>query len=87
MKAPESMYQLSFLQQFVGEYDLLGLTVTVALLKDKLTLTVPGQPTYELEPYRGTEFNLKDQPGYSVRFLPKEIVFIQPGEVLTAKKK
>ena len=87
MKAPESMYQPSFLQQFVGEYDLLGLTVTVALVKDKLTLTVPGQPTYELEPYRGTEFNLKDQPGYSVRFLPKEVVFIQPGAVLTAKKK
>jgi CubicO group peptidase (beta-lactamase class C family) len=87
MKAPESMYQLSFLQQFVGEYDLLGLTVTVALSKDKLTLTVPGQPTYELEPYRGTEFNLKGQPGYSVRFLAKEVVFIQPGAVLTAKKK
>ena len=88
MKAPESMYQPAFLQQFVGEYDLLGLTVTVALLKDnQLTLTVPGQPTYHLEPYRGTEFNLKDQPGYSVRFLKKEVVFIQPGAVLTAKKK
>jgi CubicO group peptidase (beta-lactamase class C family) len=87
MKAPESMYQPSFLQRFVGEYDLLGLTVTVALIKDQLTLTVPGQPTYQLEPYRGTEFNLKDQPGYSVRFLAKEVIFIQPGAVLTAKKK
>ena len=93
MKAPESMYQPEFLRQFVGEYELLGLTVTVVLRDDnQLTITVPGQPTYILEPYRGTEFNLKDIPGYSVRFIlengkTKEVTFIQPGAVITAKKK
>jgi len=47
---------------------------------------------YELEPYRGTEFNLKDFSGYSVRFMKEkekvtEVIFIQPGAVLSAKKK
>ena len=92
MKAPESMKEASFLQQFVGEYDLMGLTVTVDLIEDQLTLTVPGQPTYVLDPYRGTEFNLKDVPGFSVRFVvekgqTREVIFIQPGAVITAKKK
>jgi CubicO group peptidase (beta-lactamase class C family) len=93
MKAPEGMFQPSFLQQFVGEYDLLGLAVTVAMRgEDHLTLTVPNQPTYILEPYRGTEFNLKDYPGFSARFVMengkvKEVIFIQPGAVITAKKK
>jgi hypothetical protein len=93
MKAPESMSQPSFLRQFTGEYDLMGLTVTVELREDReLTVTVPGQPMYVLEPYRGTEFNLKDVPGFSVRFVvengkAKEAIFIQPGAVITAKKK
>ena len=93
MMASESMFQRSFLQQFSGDYDLLGLTVTVQIRDDnELTLTVPGQPTYVLVPYRGTEFNLKDQPSYSIRFTvtngkTTEAIFIQPGAVLTAKKK
>lgn len=93
MKAPESMSQPSFLRQFTGEYDLMGLTVTVELKEDReLTVTIPGQPAYVLEPYRGTEFNLKDVPGFSVRFVvengkTKEAIFIQPGAVITARKK
>ncbi len=71
----------------------MGLTVTVVVREDnQLTLTVPGQPPYILEPYRGTEFNLKDVPGYSVRFVVEkgkttEVIFIQPGAVISAKKK
>jgi len=55
-------------------------------------LTVPGQPTYTLEPYLGTEFNLKDQKGFSVKFTVvndkvTEAVFIQPNGVFTATRK
>jgi len=93
MKAPESMSDPAFLREFAGEYDLMGLTVTVVLRNEKeLTLTVPGQPTYVLEPYRGSEFNIKDLAGYSVRFIQtqgktSEILFIQPGTTISAKKK
>jgi len=93
MKAPESMSDPSFLKQFEGGYELMGLDVTVALRNDNvLMITVPGQPSYELDPYRGTEFNLKDFSGYSVRFMKEkekvtEAIFIQPGAVLSAKKK
>ncbi|HEY4490642.1 MAG TPA: serine hydrolase, partial [Acidobacteriota bacterium] len=92
-KPPASMNDPNFLRQFPGEYELLGLTISVALRADnRLTLTVPGQPEYELEPYRGTEFNLKDQPGFSVKFTMQqgkvtEAIFIQPNGVFTAKRK
>jgi len=89
---PASMRDPKFLQQFVGEYELMGLTVTVQLHDDYLTLTVPGQPTYTLEPYLGSEFNLKDLEGYSVKFnmvkdRVTEAVFIQPNGVFTATRK
>ncbi len=92
-KAPESMKDPKFLEQFAGEYELIGMTVNVELRVDGvLTLTVPGQPTYELEPYLGTEFNLKGYSGFSVRFNIKEgkvmeAIFIQPNGVFTATRK
>jgi hypothetical protein len=82
-----------FLAPFVGDYDLMGMTVEVALRgSDTLTVTVPGQPTYTLVPYRGTEFELAGQEGFSLRFVVAdgtvtEAVFIQPNGVFTATRK
>lgn len=89
---PESMRDPKFLQQFTGNYELLGLNISVELKNDHLTITVPGQPTYTLVPYMGTEFNLKDVKGYSVKFTVTngkvtEAVFIQPNGVFPARKK
>ncbi len=92
-KANAQMSDPKFLAQFLGEYELSGQTVTVALRGEKtLTLTVPGQPTYELEPYKDTEFNLKSLTGFSVRFTMEKgkvsaAVFHQPNGVFTAKRK
>lgn len=92
-KAPESMKDPEFLKQFVGEYELMGMPVNVELRSDNiLTITVPGQPTYELEPYLGTEFNLRGLAGYSAKFImkegiAKEVIFIQPNGVFTATRK
>jgi len=92
-KAASQMSDPKFLAQFLGEYELSGQTVTVALRGEKtLTLTVPGQPTYELEPYKDTEFNLKNLSGYSVKFTMEKgkvlaAVFHQPNGVFTAKRK
>lgn len=92
-KAASQMSDPKFLAQFLGEYDLNGQVITVALRgENTLTLTVPGQPTYELEPYKDTEFNLKSLTGYSVKFTMEKgkavaVVFHQPNGVFTAKRK
>ena len=92
-KAPESMKDPDFLKKFIGEYELMGMVIKAELREDGiLTMTVPGQPTYELEPYMGMEFNLKGLTGYSVKFAMKgekvaEAIFIQPNGVFTAIRK
>jgi len=94
-KMPEKkMKEKSFLEKFVGEYLLGEMTVTVSLRgENNLILTVPGQPEYELIPYKGTEFNLKNLTGYSVEFIVDkawkvtEAKVTQPNGVFTAKKK
>jgi len=94
MMPEKKMKEGSFLEKFVGEYVLGEMTVTVTLRgKNNLILTVPGQPQYELVPYKGTEFNLKNLTGYSVEFIVDktgkvtEAKVTQPNGVFTAKKK
>lgn len=94
-RAPDKgMMEKGFLEKFVGTYILSGAEVKIELRKGKgLVLTVPGQPEYELLPYRGTEFNLKGVQGYSAEFKQDaagtvtEVVFHQPNGTFTAKKK
>ncbi len=93
-RAGEEMRQRAFLEPFAGEYELGAVLVTVALRgENTLTLTVPGQPTYELEPVRGTAFNLKGLKGFSVEFKKDvqgkviEVVFYQPQGTAVAKRK
>jgi hypothetical protein len=89
---PASMRDPKFLAPFAGEYEVMGMTATVELKGDTLILTVPGQPAYTLVPYLGTEFDLKDQKGFSVKFTVKdgkatECIFIQPNGVFAARRK
>jgi hypothetical protein len=43
--------------------------VTVALKGEHtLTVSIAGQPDYELAPYQGSEFHAKDLSGVSVEF-------------------
>jgi CubicO group peptidase (beta-lactamase class C family) len=94
-KMPEKkMMEKSFLEKFVGEYELSGTIMTVTLKGEKaLFLSVPGQPEYELVPYKGAEFNLKGLAGFSVEFIVdeagavKEAKVTQPNGVFAAKKK
>lgn len=81
------------LETLVGEYQLMTMTATVAIVDNKLTLTVPGQPRNELVPTRGLSFDLKGVPGFSVEFKKDEagkifeLVFFQPNGTFTAKRK
>lgn len=92
--ADEAMLERDFLEQFEGEYDLAGTVLTVELRgDDTLTLTVPGQPTYELVPVRGTTFDLKGLNGYSLEFKKDgsgavaELVLYQPNGTFAATRK
>ena len=61
------------LQNEVGKYLLAeaSMTFDVALLDGKLWLTVPGQPTYELENVGGRRYKLANAPeGFFVTFRP-----------------
>ncbi|NIN10264.1 MAG: serine hydrolase, partial [Gemmatimonadales bacterium] len=71
-----------------------GTPITVALKgADALTLTVPGQPTYDLVPTRGTSFDLKGLSGYSVEFKRgedgsvQEVVIFQPNGTFVATRR
>lgn len=92
--AEETMRQRTFLEPFVGRYDLAGTVLTVELRgDDTLMLTVPGQPTYELVPVRGTSFDLKGLSAYSAEFRRDahgavvELVLTQPTGTFSAKRK
>jgi hypothetical protein len=67
--------------------------VTVDFKDDNtLQLTVPGQPTYTLTPYKGTEFQIQGLSGFSVEFQRDEsdsvveAILTQLNTTFTAKK-
>ncbi|MDQ7093534.1 serine hydrolase [Desulfosporosinus sp. PR] len=82
------------LEKYVGEYDLAGVTVSVALRNQAtLTATVPGQPTYELLPSNETEFSIKGLSGFEIQFVLdergacSEAKFKQPNGTFGLKRK
>jgi len=96
LEAPVRLSEPGFLARLAGEYDLLGRTVTVAVRGGALTVTIPGQPTYELVPHAATEttaeYRLEEAAGYRVRFELEEgeatsLAFLQPNGVFTATRK
>jgi CubicO group peptidase (beta-lactamase class C family) len=81
------------LERFTGNYELAGQLVTVDLQGDALTLLVPGQPVYDLEPAVGGVFVLKQARVVRVRFITDRsgrvsaVELRQPNGVFTAKRK
>ncbi|HBL27047.1 MAG TPA: serine hydrolase [Acidobacteria bacterium] len=81
------------LRRFAGQYELPGVVAVVELQGgNRLTVTVPGQPTYDLLAYRANELRLKGLPGFSLRFEEKDgkIVaasFVQPNGTFRAPRK
>jgi CubicO group peptidase (beta-lactamase class C family) len=94
-RRPEkAMTERSFLESFVGQYEVGGTTATVSIEgENTLVMIIPGQPKYTLVPVRGTTFDLKELAGYSIEFKSDttgkvtEAVFYQPGTTFVAKKK
>ena len=67
---PRRLSDPTFLERLAGKYKMEkgDVTANVELRGTVLYATLPGQPTYTLEPFTGTEFKIKDLNGYSVEF-------------------
>jgi CubicO group peptidase (beta-lactamase class C family) len=91
-KPPVRLSDPAFLERLAGDYVLSGQPVTVAVRGDRLTVSLPGQPTYTLVPYDGTEYRLEKLPGYRVRFELEGdrvtgLTFLQPNGVFRATRR
>lgn len=90
----KQLTEKSFLEQFIGEYEVLD-TIMVVVLKGEQTLqaTILGQPDYELLPYKETEFHVKGLSGIRINFVQDaegqviEGKLTLPYGVFNAKKK
>ena len=68
-KVPDSQFSsLNYFQQFLGLYEIYGVTVEIAVRDRSLIAIIPGQPLYELLPLSESEFSVKSMTGYTVRF-------------------
>ncbi|MBK9745314.1 MAG: serine hydrolase [Chloroflexi bacterium] len=91
--ADASLKNKTFLEQFVGEYEVMGMTISVSLRgEDILLASVPGQGDVVLEPYQGTTFNLKGLPGFSLEFViadgvVTDVKISQPNGTFSGKKR
>ena len=58
----------AYLERLVGEYELAGQTITIALAGSTLTVNIPGQPQHRLVPGLGGEFTLAEDSVVKLRF-------------------
>lgn len=71
--ADSSGLSREFFENCRGSFQIKGMMLKVDLKsEDVLMLMVPGQPNYELIPYKKTVFNIKGLPSYSVEFVENE---------------
>jgi hypothetical protein len=82
----------AYVQKFAGKYQLGPQTVEVAWNGERLTATLPNQPTRTLLPLRNNTFELKGLNGYRLQFTVDaagkvtEAVFRQPNGIFPAKR-
>ena len=83
-RAPDAeLSDPAYIAKFAGEYALGPQMITVSVQGDRLTATVPGQPTYDLEPLRNNTFELAALTGFQIQFVVEDgkvtqAIFIQP---------
>jgi hypothetical protein len=87
-RRPEAlMNDPAYLRTLAGTYQLGGLQLTVEVRGDELTLLVPGQPLYTLEPDLGGWFAIRGIEGYRLRFTAEGLELQQPDGLYTAQRK
>ena len=92
-KVDASMSDPAVLSQYLGKYELGGTTLEIVLIdENKLALTIPGQPNYELLPYKKDKFRSKQFSDILVNFVDENgtitaFELIQPSGVFRYAKK
>jgi len=93
-RADSIMRQRAFLEPLAGSYEIGPQTVLFVLKgENTLVLTSAGQPERELIPVRGTTFDIKGLPGYSVEFRKDAsgavtgFAFFQPSGTFVGRRK
>ena len=67
--------------------------LTISFKQDKLVLSAPNQPDYDLLPYTETDLKFNALSGFSIKFLPNETgvfteaLITQPNGVFNVKKR
>jgi len=91
---PAELRDKAVLTRFTGDYELMGLLMTVSLAGGTaLVVSLPGQPNDELTPYKGTRFDAKGLSGVSIEFKSDDsgrvtsALITQPNGVFTAKRR
>jgi CubicO group peptidase (beta-lactamase class C family) len=81
-----------YLKKVSGKYELQGQTITVGVKGNGLTVTVPGQPVYDLVPELGGEYALKQVKTITLKFVEDAqgrvtgVELYQPNGVFEAKR-
>jgi CubicO group peptidase (beta-lactamase class C family) len=92
----KQLTQRSFIEAFTGDYEIPGSPVPLKVSlrgENKLIVTVPGQPDYQLNPNRGTTFQFAELSGFTIEFKRDasgkvtEAALNELGTVIVLKKK
>lgn len=82
----------AYLERLAGRYRLVDQIITISLKGSTLTVSIPGQPSYDLAPDLGGEFFLKQVKSIVVRFLTDDqgavtgLELIQPGGIFLVER-
>jgi CubicO group peptidase (beta-lactamase class C family) len=69
-RAPsDRLKQIDFIKKLTGSYAFSGIVGKVVLRTTTLFFIIPGKPEYELEPYQGLEFKMKNIAGFTIEFV------------------
>jgi CubicO group peptidase (beta-lactamase class C family) len=86
------LFAADYLDAFAGVYASEAQRSTVARRGDRLTVSLPGQPTFRLAPIREDEFAIEGRVGFNVEFVRAgdgtvtAIRFVQPNGIFEAKR-
>ncbi len=93
-RAPsDKLKEKDFLEKLAGQYEFSNLVGTVAWRGNAFFFFVPGKPEYELVPYQGLEFRLKNISGFTIEFVLDgsekvvELISRQPDGVFRFRRK
>ena len=92
---PARLSDPAFLKTLAGQYEFVdtpSLALVISLEGSALLVRVGDRP-YRLDPYRETEFQFRELPGYGIRFAVDangsvdEILFLEPDGAARATRK